>query len=73
MTPNGNFFEYLAQEIRRTPEVAGRYASSTRLRLWERLALLGTLRGLHRLAAADLRSSELLCYGWHIRARRCHE
>lgn len=73
VTPNGSFFEYLAQEIRRTPEVAGRYARDARMRRRDLAALLASLRTLDRLSSADSGSAELLCYGWHVRARRSGE
>lgn len=64
---NGNFFEYVAQEIYRIPFVTRRYASRSPGFL-EHLALFMTLRILRRCSARDRGSSELLCFGYHIRA-----
>ena len=71
MQMSGNYFEYLAQEIRRLPEIATRYADrrsrspqSILLRLASRL-LLGALQAF---TDADQGSSELLCYGLHVLA-----
>lgn len=68
-TPNGNYFEYLAQEIRRIPQMASTYAERSPTRL-ERLALHRVLRALSHWSARESGSSEMLCYGWHLRARR---
>lgn len=64
---NGNFFEYLAQEIRRIPYIAERYSSS-HLRKWEALALRVVLSMLERLSCRDSNSAELLHFGFHVRA-----
>lgn len=64
---NGNFFEYLAQEIRRIPFVAKRYSRS-RLHFWEYGSLYILLLLLGRLSRRDSGSSELLNFGCHVRA-----
>lgn len=66
---NGNFFEYLAQELRRVHKVAARYAAA-RPRKWESAALRVVLAMLGRLSRADGGSQELLCYGYHVLARK---
>ena len=66
---NGNYFEYLAQELRRLPRVAAQY-SRPRLPIWERIAQRLLLRGLERLARADRGSAELLSYGSHVFAQK---
>lgn len=74
MTPNGGWFDAMAQELGRTGQVRGRYSRwpldpvSFLLAQTARLAMLG-------LAALDgpreaRRSSELQTFGWHVRARR---
>lgn len=68
---NGNYFEYLAQEVRRLPEVAARYAgrrSRTPQSIALRLASLVILKALQGFTQADRGSSELLCYGTHVLA-----
>jgi len=69
MQENGNFFEYLAQEIRRLPEIATRYASDSpsESELAAQQDLLGMLE---RLSAKDSKSSELLNFGYHVKATR---
>jgi len=70
---NGNFFEYLAQEVRRLPDVCQRYTSHGTGRL-ERVIMRGVLWGvlwlLARLSARDAGSSELLHFGCFVRATR---
>jgi SAM-dependent methyltransferase len=66
---NGNYFEYLAQEIVRLPEVADRYASTTLTR-WEHYALNILLRLLHRCSTRDSGSQELLSFGLHVCGRK---
>ncbi len=69
MTPNGGFFDFVAQEVRRTRPMAERYAH-TRLTLLERVAEKIFLRALQRLRQNDRDSAELACFGWHVRARK---
>jgi ubiquinone/menaquinone biosynthesis C-methylase UbiE len=67
MTPNGNYFEYVAQELRRTRDVGRRYAK-TRTSLIELPATFFLLRVLARRSRADGGSDELLVFGYHVRA-----
>jgi SAM-dependent methyltransferase len=67
ITPNGSWFEWMAQEIRRTRWVAETHAGGGP-GWWDRRALRRALKALGRLAARDQGSSELLCYGLHVRA-----
>ena len=64
---NGNFFEYLAQEIRRISYVAESYAKRNPTIL-EKLALKITLRMLEKFSKYDKGSKELLHFGCHILA-----
>src|SRR6185437_489536 len=48
LAPNGNYFEYIAQELRRLPEISHRYAR-IETTLWEKAALKLILRMLCRL------------------------
>jgi len=64
---NGNYFEYLAQELRRLPTVAKRY-STGRLKRGEGLAIRVLLGVLDRLSKSDRSSQELLAFGMHVRA-----
>jgi ubiquinone/menaquinone biosynthesis C-methylase UbiE len=66
---NGNYFEYLAQELRRLPWAGKEYASMTVSRL-EAGAINVVLGLLNRLSQHNNGSEELLAYGLHIRARK---
>ena len=69
ISPNGNFFEYLAQEIRRIPEIAGKYCSH-QMSLTEKINSWIMLKMLERFSKKDEKSSELLCFGYHIHAQK---
>ncbi|HYH16768.1 MAG TPA: methyltransferase domain-containing protein [Flavisolibacter sp.] len=66
---NGNYFEYLAQETRRVKGMALKY-SGIKLNVLERAALHMVLPIFEKLSKKDKGSSELLCYGIHIFARK---
>lgn len=70
---NGNFFEYLAQEIRRISFVRDKYTASPESRFDRLLRTLSQrvmLAWLGELSAQDNGSNELLFFGLHIRAIR---
>jgi len=69
LVENGNYFEYLAQEVRRIPTVAERYAKM-RPSLLEFLAVRMVLNMLDRYSSSDKGSSELLHYGCLVRATK---
>lgn len=69
MTENGNFFEFLAQELRRVRSVAARYAGDA-LTEEESSAVGEVLRALQRFSSRDGGSKELLHFGFHVLARR---
>ena len=66
---NGNFFEYLAQEVRRVPLCAEKY-SSHRLSGKDNAVIRDLLQALGRLSETDGGSGELLCYGYHVFAEK---
>ncbi|MFC1496866.1 class I SAM-dependent methyltransferase [Verrucomicrobiota bacterium] len=67
ITPNGNFFEYIAQENCRISSVSSRYSKS-KPRFFELLSVLIMQRMLLRFSKKDNGSSELLCFGYHVHA-----
>jgi ubiquinone/menaquinone biosynthesis C-methylase UbiE len=69
IVPNGNYFGYLAQELRRLQDTAARYAG-VRGSVLERAALAVLLRALSRFERRDRGSAELLCFGHHVHAIR---
>lgn len=70
LVPNGSWFEYLAQELRRLPEVVDKYSSGA-LRMREYLGLAVVLRALRRFSHSDRGSDELVSFGYHIVALKC--
>ncbi|MEM8733510.1 MAG: class I SAM-dependent methyltransferase [Planctomycetota bacterium] len=69
LTPNGNYFEYIAQEVKRIRPTAKSY-TPTKPRMYEKLAMNIVNRMLHRFSQKDQGSSQLLCYGYHVCARK---
>jgi ubiquinone/menaquinone biosynthesis C-methylase UbiE len=66
---NGNFFEWLAQEIMRMPSIGEQYAQE-KLTIQEKLALNTMLKCLDRLSSKGGDSKELLCFGYFVFARK---
>ena len=68
---NGNYFEYLSQEIRNIKIFAKKY-SNTNTKWWIlfRLAEIIMLQSLSRLSKKDKGSRELLCFGLHVVASK---
>lgn len=62
---NGNYFEYIGQEIRRIDSVAYTYARSA-LNFIEYIALAITIRKLNKLSKADNGSQELLHFDFQV-------
>lgn len=69
MTPNGDWFSYIAQELWRIKAVGRRYSNPALgwLGVAASTPLIAILSALSRL---DRGSSELLCYGWHVIAEK---
>jgi len=67
LVKNGNYFEYLAQEIRRIDGVAQKYANQYVEDQW---AVICILEQLQKMSKADLGSAELLCFGCHVLAEK---
>lgn len=64
---NGSFFEYLAQEIQL--RIPNQYTSQT-LNDTEKTYKNNILNLLEKMNSQDSGSSEMLCFGYHIRARK---
>ncbi len=69
LNANGNFFEYLAQELRRITSISGKYSNDSPTRI-ERYFLRVILKMLGRFSSKDHGSSELLCYGYHVLGKK---
>ncbi|NYT46277.1 methyltransferase domain-containing protein [Alcaligenaceae bacterium] len=65
ISSNGNFFEYMGQEISRIETVARQFAKGRLSRL-ERYSMRILLKALERFSAKDEGSQELLCFGYHV-------
>jgi ubiquinone/menaquinone biosynthesis C-methylase UbiE len=69
LAANGNFFEYLAQELHRLPEVEKEYTKGVvRFGLFDKLAQYWLLRSLERSSINDQGSKNLLNFGFHVHA-----
>jgi SAM-dependent methyltransferase len=66
---NGNYFEYMAQELGRLRSVGERYSGSGPSRI-ERYAVSRVMGMLARLSDLDQKSEELLCFGYHVLATK---
>lgn len=69
LTLNGNYFEYVAQENHRIKSIALKYAKR-KLNILEKIIIHLNIYILGRLSKRDTNSSELLCYGIHVFARK---
>jgi SAM-dependent methyltransferase len=69
MQPNGNYFEYLGQELRRVDSIALRYANIM-LQMIDHMIISILLSRLNTFSRADTKSHELLCFGYHILAKK---
>lgn len=66
---NGNYFQYLAQEIRRLPEVSQKYSK------WKYKRIINILNILYLALLAKIdnknnESHELLCFGYQVFAKK---
>ncbi len=66
---NGNYFEFMAQECRRIKRIALKY-SDRKINILEKIIIHLNLFVLQRLSKKDKGSSELLCYGIQVFARK---
>lgn len=65
---NGDYFTYMQQELLRLPYVIKRYTNKKGIGTKFLVALLAL--GLKKYAKKKNESSELLSFGWHIRAKK---
>ncbi|MFH0816511.1 MAG: methyltransferase domain-containing protein [Methanobacteriota archaeon] len=65
---NGNYFEYLAQELHRTPSLMTKYAGGAAQTRMERWAMRKVVEMVGRASECDSGSQEVLCYGYHVLA-----
>jgi ubiquinone/menaquinone biosynthesis C-methylase UbiE len=65
---NGNYFEYLAQELYRLPNVFGKFTGSKSIIIKSLCWLL--LKALNIMTNKSIGSEELVCYGYHVVAKK---
>lgn len=73
LQPNGNYFEYLAQELWRLPSAARQWCSRTAFVALVLPLLLLTpplILVVSILAKSGAKSSQLLCFGYHVLAQK---
>ena len=69
LVPNGNFFDFVCQELGRAGSVAKTYTRNRRsFGFLENAARAVCLRALKRLSSRDAGSDELLCFGYLVKA-----
>lgn len=66
---NGNYFDYLSQELRRLPYVGKEYTNSS-MNWLEHVATKIVLGALSRFSKDDHGSEQLLSYGLHVQAKK---
>lgn len=66
---NGNYFEYIGQEVRRIETVANKYANSS-LNFIEYIALAIALKMLNKMSKVDNGSQELLHFDFQVIAKK---
>ncbi|MBQ3797449.1 MAG: class I SAM-dependent methyltransferase [Butyrivibrio sp.] len=66
---NGNYYSYLAQELRRIPYVASRYSGQS-ISISEEINIRKVIALLEKLDKSDTDSSESLCFGYHVVAQK---
>ena len=69
IAPNGNYYEYLAQKIRRLPSIINKYSDS-KINIFEKVFIKLILIILNKYNKKDKGSSELLCFGYHVLAQK---
>lgn len=70
--PNGNYYEYLAQESRRLPEIIKKYSNSN-INIFEKILIGLILIMLNKYNKKEKESNELMCFGYHILAKKTNE
>lgn len=69
ITPNGNYFEYLAQEVRNMQNVTNQYANKN-LSILDKISKLLYLKSLNKFNNLQKGSDELLNFGYHVVAKK---
>lgn len=73
LVSNGNYFEYLAQEIRRIPATVDKYRKFKKLNIIDLFILKKSLSILEKINRNQKDSNELLCFGYHVYAKKINK
>jgi hypothetical protein len=68
ITPNGNYFEFLSQELQRFPFMVKNYTSKRNLIPKILVRLTNWIIAYY--GKREKNSSEIVCFGYHVRARK---
>lgn len=66
---NGNYFEYLSQELRRIPFLSKEFAHKS-ITIFDKFKIKLALDLMSKLSKKDTGSQDLLCFGYHIVATK---
>ena len=66
---NGNYFSYICQELLRLPSVTKQYTMK-QLGLFDFLAIYKLVTKMKKINRGANESDELLCYGYHVVAKK---
>lgn len=67
---NGNYFEYIAQEVRRIEDIAMKFSGKKHPNIFQRIAIFILLEMLKTMSATNNSSQDILCFGYHVVARK---
>lgn len=70
LVENGNYFEYLAQEIRRINSVLDTYSKNNKCSFIDSITINRMLKMLENFSREDKGSSDLLNFGFHVYAKK---
>ena len=68
LSSNGNYFEYMAQELRRVSSCVKEYTEES-FSVADKLAVNQLLKSMSKFSNADQKSDEILNFGFHVLAR----
>lgn len=65
ISTNGNYYEFLAQELRRLPIISKKFSNRS-FSVFQRFRINNILKLLSKLSQKDIGSNEMLCFGYHL-------
>jgi len=70
ISSNGNYFDYICQELMRFPDILSKYCESMDITDEEKRSLSCVSRLLNKCSEMDNGSDDLVCFGYHILAKK---